>query len=207
MNSLSVSVAIMAHEKRRGMVTELLKQIPAHVVWDDGSHGVWDTGRMAMLSYGPTADWHLVLQDDVLLCADFVGQAMKALSEAPTSVVSFYMGRRAVFGQWTSLEASMHARRQGERWVCGRGPFWGPAIAVKVSMIEEMMAWCDREQPYEIAYDYKIARYFAAKRLDCGYTVPSLVEHRDGPSMVPGRRGNSGRIAAWFSAEGCRAWK
>jgi hypothetical protein len=66
---------------------------------------------------------------------------------------------------------------------------WGPLIVVPTSSIEEMIRYCDPLT--QIAnYDRRLSRYWEIGRhLPVWYTWPSLVDHRDGPSLIPGRSG------------------
>src|SRR5690606_20533277 len=61
---VTLSVSIMAHPARAGFVSELAARLDdAPVAWDtDGVR--WHTGRRAWELHDPTADWHLVVQDD-----------------------------------------------------------------------------------------------------------------------------------------------
>src|SRR5690606_41294274 len=68
-----LSAALMAGERRALWVNELLDSLdrPAPVAWDR-HNSVWDTGSRAWELYDPAADWHLGLQDDVLVVPDLL---------------------------------------------------------------------------------------------------------------------------------------
>jgi hypothetical protein len=198
---MKLSVAIMAHPTRKAFVDELLPQLPgAVVVWDERNDR-WHTGRRSMLAFSARADWHLVVQDDALLCKDFLGQVREALAEVADGPAAFYCGRSGQFGSSSSFDALNNAFRKGERWVKAPGPFWGPAVAVRTVDIPAMVRWCDR-RPDIPNYDRRMSRYFHHLKRDCWYSVPCLVEHRVGaenPSLVVGRGNSRGRTAAlWF---------
>lgn len=194
-----LSVAIMAHPKRKHFVEELVPQLPdAEVVWDQ-KNDRWDTGRRAMMAYDPAATWHLVVQDDAILCPSFLAGVKGALdSVSPEVPVSFYTGRVRPYHEHVQ-RAVQGAKRNGLTWFCMRGPLWGPAVAVPVQLIERMVRESD---PMDIPnYDMRMAEWFYGQGIQCWYSVPSLVTHRVGPenpSLVPGRGSGLGRVAFDF---------
>jgi hypothetical protein len=204
---LTVSWAIMAHPKRAALVELLHEELGAPdipVVWDRKDDR-WDTGRRSMLAYDPACSYHAVIQDDVIPALDLVAGLPKILERLPeTAPLCGYVGtvRPAV----TEIG---HACREAERL---RASFirmhtlnWGPLIVVPTAAIEEMIRYCDPLR--EIAnYDRRLSRYWElARREPIWYTWPAVVDHRDGPSLVPGRNGahrNGGgsRVARKFLA-------
>jgi hypothetical protein len=203
-----LSVAIMAHRARRHLVPDLQAQLAgAAVVWDRHQDR-WDTGRRAMLAHDPEASWHLVVQDDALLCQEFLRQAAEALRHAPAGPVAFYMGTTGRLGIMRPREAVAKARAMGATWVAAEGPRWGVAVAVPTAEIPAMLSWCDGRA--EENYDLRIAEYWKARGCSCFYSVPSLVEHRTGPafpSLVPGRGCSPYRTAAlWLPGGQDRSW-
>jgi hypothetical protein len=72
-------------------------------------------------------------------------------------------------------------------WVTMPGINWGVALIIPTADIPALVAFGD-ERP-EPNYDLRISRYYESLGRDCWYPVPSLVGHRDAPSLVPGRQG------------------
>lgn len=196
---MSLSVALMAHPRRKPFVDELVEQLDREpeVVWDRRNDR-WDTGRRSMLAHDPAADWHLVIQDDAVPCLDLIAGIEKACEHAKDRPLAFYVGGlRPTNVQHQASVLVNHARRRGASWMRMEGPWWGVAIAVPTSHIADMLAWGDRRDnpgpDYIANYDKRISRYYAAQNIDCWYSVPSLVDHREvgeNPSLVPGRTGN-----------------
>lgn len=195
---MKLSVAIMAHPKRAHFVAELEPLLPtAEVVWDR-KHDRWDTGRRAQLAYDPRASNHLVVQDDAILCPDFLAGVERALEAVPGNPVAFYTGK--VRPRPVQIRSAVALAIAAKRtWITANGPWWGVAVATPTERIDDMVAWCD---PKDIPnYDMRMARYWKAERVDCWYSIPSLVDHRIGeenPSLVPGRGNTPGRTAVCF---------
>lgn len=205
---ISLSVVIMAHPKRRAQVEKLLEELRAEVpvVWDEKGDR-WDTGRRAMLAYDPTCTHHLVLQDDILACRDLIGGVKAALEEMPGDVpLCLYMAHRHNRGHFT-VKAGERADSVGASFVTMKTLNWGPGIVVPTNIIREMIDYCDPIT--EVAnYDKRLSRYWELKaKKRVYYTWPSLVDHADGPSLVPGRLGANredprhSRVAQHFLGE------
>lgn len=195
----------MAHPARAAFVDELLPRLPgASVVWDETGDR-WDTGRRSMLAFDPAALFHLVVQDDALLCPDFLEIASEQLAGLGVlpGPVAFYAGRTN-----PRLRLLMqHAANLCQQWVRYPGPYWGVAVAVRTADIPDMIRWGDEQ--YDIPnYDRRMARYFERDRgLLCYYSAPSLVQHRThgNPSLIEGR-GWRGRSAAWYEDDPRAVW-
>lgn len=193
---MKLSVAIMAHPKREAFVEELLPQLPgATVVWDRRNDR-WDTGRRSMEAHDPEANYHLVVQDDALLCPNFLrGVELALCSIDPSSPAAFYTGKTRPFARAVE-QAVQAATAAGQSWFTAQGPLWGPAVAMPVHRIDEVLEGAD---PVPISnYDTKMATYLQSVGTDCWYSIPSLVDHRVGdenPSLVPGRSAVPSRTA------------
>jgi hypothetical protein len=80
---------------------------------------------------------------------------------------------------------------------------WGPFIVVPTAAIKDMVAYGDKLTNIP-NYDRRLSRYWEIERgMRVWYTWPSVVDHRQSPSLVPGRpmarRGSpGGRVADRF---------
>jgi hypothetical protein len=194
---VKLSAAIMAHPARSTFVDELLGEIPdVPVVWDERGDR-WDTGRRALLAYDPSCSRHLIVQDDAVLCRDFLAGAALAASFAGHRPVALYTGRVQPHLNIVAPRLK-RARRHGIPWLAFEGPWWGVAVIVPTADIPSLIAWADRHAHIR-NYDRRIAKFYAEAKVDCWYSVPSLVDHRpvdENPSLIPGRTAN--RQAHWF---------
>ena len=64
---------------------------------------------------------------------------------------------------------------------------WGVGIVMPVEFIEPMVAWCDRLTIPN--YDMRQSHWLRAHGIKVWYPYPSLVDHRDSPSLIEGRNG------------------
>lgn len=188
---ISLSVAMMAHPKRAEQVKRILSQLDrddVQVVWDErGSR--WDTGKRAMLSCDPACTHHAVIQDDVLVCRDLFAGMERALEHVPSGVpVCGYVGRVRPYAEIVTWAAA-RARAISASWLTMHTLNWGPLIIVPTSEIPDMIAHCDKLKDIP-NYDRRLSRFFELERhVRIWYTWPSVVDHADGPSLVPGRIG------------------
>lgn len=191
-----LSVKIMAHEKRAHLVPELVERLGLtddDVIWDRRNDR-WDTGRRAWEAIDQTAEWGMVVQDDAFPCADLIPGLEKALERVPDNVlVSPYIGtRRPVAGRVERAVADAVAAKAA--FIEMPSLCWGVAITAPTRIIDEMLPWCD-VQNYP-NYDRRIGRFaIDVKRMNTWCTFPSLVDHRDIPSLIGH---GDGRIAHHF---------
>lgn len=194
--TVHVDVVIMAHPEREAFVPELLSRLdrPARVVWDQRGDR-WDTGRRAMLAYDPAASHHLVIQDDAVVCRDLVAGLERALDHVPQKTpVALYAGRVRPFR--AAVEKLAQSAGHDASWLSMTQLHWGVGVLMPVELIAPMVEWCDTRS--DVAnYDKRMSRWLQHQQLTVYYTWPSLVDHRDSPSLVPGR-GSAGRRAYRF---------
>lgn len=187
----------MAHPARKAFIPPLLDKLdrPAEVVWDAGDNDRWSTGRRAWLAADRTASHGLVVQDDAIIPRDLVAGIEKALEHVPAkSPLCLYAGRVRPFRQ---LVQHMVDQTSGDTsWLTMNELHWGVGIVLPTELIGPCIAWGDT-RPEIPNYDRRIGRWLQHQGLTVYYPWPSLVDHRDSPSLVPGR-GSSGRRAHRF---------
>lgn len=195
----SMSVSVMGHPSRQHFIDLLLPQLPGAEVVLDRIGDRWDTGRRALLAHvGTGSEWSLIVQDDALLCRDFLPAAQKAAQAAGERPVSLYIGSLRPH-QRTIRPALKEARKTRTPWIACRGPYWGVGLVIPTAHIPDLVAWSDKLRNIH-NYDRRIERWYTRQRIACWYTVPSLVDHRpvaENPSLVKGRDGD--RRAHYFA--------
>jgi hypothetical protein len=124
-----------------------------------------------------------VIQDDAIVCDDLVEGLTKALEVVPDNPVGLYLGNiRPAPGLMGAMAS--HAERNGLSWVVGEGPLWGVGVCLPASMVHPMLEGCASSHIEN--YDRRMAAWFKSEGIDCWYTLPSLVDHRAGPSLIYG---------------------
>lgn len=193
-----LGVAVMAHRKREDFVSELVTTLDreATVVWDRKDDR-WDTGSRAMLAHrGHSSLTHwMVVQDDAIVCRDLCAGVEKALDHLSLSArmptpLCLYIGHR--------LKKQCRLYDPAETSWFTMPLTWGVGIVMPVELIDDVIRWGDRH--HGIAnYDLRIGHYLKSKLIPTWYPWPSMVDHRNTPSLVSGRSG--GRHAAKFLGE------
>jgi hypothetical protein len=195
----------MAHISRTSFVDELVEQLgrPVHAIYDVDPPSReparrWATGARAWTAAAADgAGWTLVLQDDAVACQNLLAGLELALDQlrAP-AVVSPYLGA----GRPVTIHvhrATDVADRLGHSWIRMGSLYWGVAIALPTRVVPEMLAWCSRAELRPVPYDMRISKYVReVLHWPAVYTWPSLVDHRDAPSLVS--HSAPGRVAARF---------
>jgi hypothetical protein len=189
-----LSAAVMAHPRRAAMVEALLGELdrPVPVVWDQ-INDRHDTGVRALEAYDPAASHHLVIQDDTMTCRDLLAGVERALRYVPQDVpLCLYLGRVRPFR--SVVEQAVQRAARGASWVTMQGIYWGPAIVVPTAHLPELTSWFRSATVKN--YDRRVSAWYCLQRTTVFYPWPSLVDHHDTESLVPGHGG--GRHAHAF---------
>ncbi len=175
-NHMKLSAAIMAHPARKDHVDSMVEALDVNgrkftVTWDEHGEGLWANARQAWMSYDPAADYHLVLQDDVLPCRDLLAgteNAIEMLAGDPGSCLSLFCG----------YKDTEHAINDYKTWVWSKVAASAQALAIPTDAIDDWLDWCDvNVDPLCFTDDYRLSMYMLATNRKMYYTAPSLVEH------------------------------
>jgi len=174
----------MAHRSREALVLDLVQSIDADVTvaWDRRNNE-WDTGRRALDAYDPAASWHVVLQDDAVVCRDLIAGLGHALERVPANAaVGLYVGRsRATDGRISRIVA--RANDETCSWIHLPQLHWGVGLVVPTACIDDVVRLGDRTHVLE--YDRRLSTVFRKMGMPVWYSWPSLVDHRgDVPSLL-----------------------
>lgn len=190
---MRVSTVIMAHPLRSESVEELQRSLDRDVPvsWDgkltpsSRPEQRWRNGAKAWDMVDRSADYGMVIQDDILVTQDLIAGVELALDVlGPEGLVSAYTGTGRP-EQAVVQRAIHHATHHGSPWAQMRSLCWGPAIIAPTSHIDPMLQWCSQRKHANKNYDYKIGLYFRdVVGWKTFYLIPSLVEHKDLPSLV-----------------------
>ncbi len=188
---MKLSISVMAHPSREKYFGYLKKQLGNSPISIDTGFGIWENCKRAWRMHNPDADWHVVIQDDALVCENFRSMAEKIIDSNrhhKNIMFNFYFGNRKAF-------KDIAAQGLKNKHIIMNRLNWGIAICLPVDLIEEMIAFGDRiNVPQD---DARIQRFLMSRRIMTYFPMPSLIDQRSGePSLVgdPGR----GRKAYYF---------
>lgn len=189
-----------ARPDRRAMLNEMVRKMggadglnrdTAHwQVTKDQGWGLWGTHwrswAAGMVAAGATH--HMVMEDDLLLCADFLAGVKEVLRHAPHGPVSLYANRAVID---VCRERDVH-------WARIEDGMWGQCLILPSEQVTEFIRW-DREhlRPHVFAYDSRLTMWGLATKKPVWCTAPSLVEHA-GASVSTIGYSNRNRVARWF---------
>lgn len=210
---MRLSLAIMAVPQRAGhvakMVAALAPQLAAaraqgldvvgtEVFVDDTHRGPWHAWRGAWETHRAAASTHhVVLQDDVVFCADLPATLHRLAEARPHAMVSGFLPRQSVD----------KAVAKGLGWVRTRRFLWAQCVLLPTHLGEEALRWIDAREGTEEGRgwnrddDVRLGAWLAAHRLPVFVPVPHPVEHiGDELGSVMGHHGPAAkrRARAWL---------
>ncbi len=139
------------------------------VVVDRHLEGVWANARKCWLSYDPDAVAHVVIQDDVLVCRDFI-------SGVELVVDTLHEG--AVFSLFSTALECASAKKRGENWFTRTVGLRGVALGMPTNLIEGWLEWTDRNVESWLKHDdCRLAMFCREMGIRVYLPVVSMVEH------------------------------
>jgi hypothetical protein len=198
-----LAVSVCAVRARQSYAEALAAQTGARVVWDDPPTGSsWRSYAAVLGAAGDRGEaWTVSLDDDAVLCEDFVAQAGAALAVCPGDLVTFYYGNRRHIAP---------NRVPGASWLATYRTLHGVGWAIRSALAAECLAWVRRAiRPEWMSGDQRLQMWGAATGRPNYVTLPNLVNHH--PGLVSVRKGRAGepnrqRQAAWFDDRPTRPW-
>jgi hypothetical protein len=171
------------------MLEQLRAEDPAvkvEVVEDKEREGSWPT-YLRTLTATSGASHHLVLNDDLTLCKDFVAAVREVARARPNNLISLY----------TNSPVVLRARRRRESWIENTG-VEGPAVIWPTALIAEFIKW----QSIHVASDFpfediRVSMWLIKTSKPAFATVPSLAQHLGYQSSLLGLNSAS-KVAAWY---------
>jgi hypothetical protein len=179
-----LNINIMADHRRAPFVEYIKSEIgKVPVIWDR-RHDIWDTRERCLKQHlKANAVWSLTLQDDSLLCPDFIKRAEEFIRKFDklgkrTFSFNLYFGLRD-----NGLVSSTYRRGSWQH----RGIKSGVAICLKTEVIQEILDyWEDpkRKDKLRLHDDSRIGVWLKSRKLKSIYPCPSLVQHRNSHSLI-----------------------
>lgn len=181
-----ISTAVVAHEARITAATNLATNLDAVLTVDGGSLGAEANHLRAWQATGTAdGDWALVLEDDAQPVPNFLEQAGQALAVAPAPIVSFYLGKnKPKAWQHRIAQALDQADMAGAHWIDTHYLLHAVAVAMRSDLREDWLDWAPH---HDFPIDQRLSEWARMRGHRIAYTVPSLCDHLDGPTLVQHR--------------------
>ena len=202
-NSLKISKTIMAYHKREHRIPGIRRLIgDAKVSLDDGSWGLFENSKRTWLSYEKTASFHMLIQDDAIVCENFYDKLSLALSkkgeEKTNFVYSLYFRlkreSKPVFIDFNK-KAKVGLKKGGFDDTSLR---YGLAYIAPTRIINDMITFAETLSELGAADDTRYSRYFQANKMEVNYILPSLVDQAADEVSTQNGSLNVNRGATWF---------
>lgn len=181
---MKIHIVVVADKRREAQARTLADTVQADTIaWDEGKFGATNNHRQAWGWHAQhPADWSIVLEDDAVPCKDFRAQATKALTVAPTHLVSFYMGRLRPPAWQEAYEYALERADEAKaHWLIGRKVLHAVGIAADRGAVNAVV----QALTNTIAHPDAALNIWATKNsAEIAYSVPSLVDHADGDNLI-----------------------
>ena len=195
-----LSIAIMAVPERKAWAEELSLKLDAPISWDV-DRVIWNTCKGAWKLHNPEAKYHLVVQDDAIVCDDFRNEAERFILETEkregadiTHAFYFYYGNHNGF---KTLKEEQDAIQNG--YLLKTHGMNGVAICMPTSLVAGLIQFGDSYGPWQD--DEKISQFLKLTNAKVWVPFPTLVDHRrkaENPSIIAGHRTSLDRYSPWF---------
>lgn len=177
-----LKIGIVAHTARATQARQLSDTVKAAFISIDNGLMGCDTNHRTVqqhLAEYPST-WSVILEDDAEPVEGFREQLHSALLMAPTPVVSLYLGRkRPPHWQKRIATALTEAQHQDACWVMSTHLLHAVGYAIKTELLPSLLTHTST-----LPSDQHIGEWCRRFGHLISYTVPSLIDHQDGPTIV-----------------------
>lgn len=175
-----LSLAIMTHPSRTAQLESLKEQIGDQIEYnvfvDDQNLGLWENAKRAWKAYDPEADYHMVLQDDVILSKNFFSVVRRILP-------GVFTGDSISFCDSLPSEMAI-AENAGYHWVTSTKVRHGQCLVQPISQINDFVHFSDWfVRPDYDHDDGRLEMFLYKHKRAMWHSIPSLVEHDDHGSV------------------------
>lgn len=184
---VKLSISVMAHPSRASFFPHLQEKLGDVPFSIDQKNNLIENCKAAWRLYDPSADFHVVIQDDAIVCNNFRERAIKFITERESERIAY---RRPVCGynffirQEYPPEKMREFEKQGY-YMEGRNR-GGVAICLPVNQIEDMLKFFDTiDNRHD---DERISQWIIARHFQMCFPIPSLVDHNDHNPSIAGNR-------------------
>lgn len=181
----AVSYTVVGDSRRKILATRLADRLEASLALD--VDGRWGPGvnhaRAWVLGNTEKCDWICVIEDDAILCTDFIRLSEKALANAPTPVVSFYLGSNYPTNLAPrAVEVQRHAEDNKQDWLQLNTLNHAVCVAIRESHVDDMLRYVTDRPKLDI--DAAMSEWAQVRGIKVSYPTVSLVDHLDDEPVI-----------------------
>lgn len=194
-----ITIGIVAHIARQHMAEQLANQVGADFIsLDEGTLGPNKNHRRTWTELAALPATHaVVLEDDAVVVQDFRHQLEQAVKAAPSAIISGYLGMQRPPQWMPKVKRAVDAANQADaHYITSTHLLHGVATAIHKDHIGPMLDFTATRN--YLPFDEAIGAYARHAKQPIAYTWPSLVDHRDEPTLITHRDGQArkpGRVA------------
>lgn len=177
-----IALGIVAHTSRATAAHALARATAADYLSLDDGHLGCDANHQAVWRHlaGLPSSWSVILEDDAAPVEGFRDQLAAALPMAPAPIVSCYLGRQRPLGWAAKAHAAVQAAEAaGAHWIVAARLLHAVAYALPTRLLGSLLEHQSRRP-----VDEHISSWARRYGHTVAYTMPSLVDHSDLPTIV-----------------------
>lgn len=187
------TIGVVGFITRNQMAKSLAATVKADVLnIDDGTlkcggnhRDVW--GQLADFD----TEWAVCLEDDAVPVDGFLDQLDQVLTVAPEPIVGLYLGRQRPKQFMSQIQAATEKAEANDAcWISSTRVYQAVGVAIHTGLVHDMVRFATRKAFFQI--DDAIGYWAIRNQYRVAHTWPSIVDHRDVPSVehrkrLPGR--------------------
>ena len=184
-----VTFILTAVKDRMPNVEYLQKHIPGLIiVWDEHRNAM-ETFRRAWRQYQDVPT--IRIQDDIILCKDFVAKAKAVVAERPNDFIQF-------FSRSAKDEELGSRYKSGGSWMMNQCYYLPAGSAARLTAYADAWGKYDKHPNGD---DQLMAEWLQSEKARYWVQVPSLVNHLVTVSMIDNRRSKFRQSTPFFDPE------
>ena len=186
----------MAHPKRVEYIPYLKSILgDAPVIWDKKNNCLETRIRCLEAHLEVDAEHFITIQDDAILADDFNSKAESFISSInEEAFYNFY------FKKSQKKELLQDAIARNRNYIKLGRLYNEIGFSIHKKHLNNLTEYCKLRYKQGNTKDWVIQNYVWHNDIDVYFSVPSLVNHRDVPSLLRGRSGKD-RMAMWFDGD------
>lgn len=203
--TIKLSVTVMSasfDSERRLSVETLIREVGVNwianltidwqVISDWRGDGPWPTAKRCWRhGIEQLGTHHMILQDDITVCDDFLLGVHEVIRAYPESPICLYANRKIC----------EKAKESDARWVRIPDGIWGPAVILPHPLIIPFLEWEHKHIKPEFKHDdSRLALWCVETGNKVMCPQPSLVQHKAAQKSLLGQSHPS-KVARWFEKE------